>query len=59
MTNTGYYIVEVFTNNQWNKHSFHKGQEYAEVNMDVASRSKRCPARIIYNGNIVAEVANW
>jgi hypothetical protein len=50
------YRVEIFLKNNWCKLSYHKNLIYAAANADSYSKSRKCNARIIYNGKIVYEV---
>ncbi len=47
--------VEIFTNNEWHIFSWHRNLENAIINAEVISKSRKCPARIVYGGKIVWE----
>lgn len=50
------HIVEVFINNEWQLHSWHDNKNYALINAETISNSRKCPARIIHGGKIIKEV---
>lgn len=45
--------VEIFENNEWVKHSWHKDLDIAIINADVAHNSRKLPVRIITGGKII------
>jgi hypothetical protein len=49
-------IVEILVENTWIKHSWHKDPEYAQINAEVVSKSRNCPARILFKGKIIKEI---
>ena len=47
-----HYIVEIFTNNEWIWHSWHRNYDYAVANADVVFTAGY-PSRIVLDGKIV------
>lgn len=45
--------VELFVKNNWVRKSWHKNEEYAIINADMLSESRKCDARVICDGNVV------
>jgi hypothetical protein len=50
------YVVEIFVDNEWKRHSWHTRENYATINAETISKSRKCPARIIHGGKIIKEV---
>lgn len=49
------YRVEFWSkkHNNWIILSRHTNQIYAEINAETTSKSRKCDARVIYNGDVV------
>lgn len=50
------YRVEIFEDNNWVVSSRHRNPENAEINADVAAKSRKVNTRVIYDGKIIYEV---
>jgi hypothetical protein len=49
------YRVETFTENEWRRVSTHKNRMLAEANAETLAKSRKCHARVIYQGQIINE----
>lgn len=49
--------VEYLNGAAWVRHSWHINQDIAVINAEVIHKSRRCAARVISHGKIVAEFA--
>jgi hypothetical protein len=50
------YIVDLFTDNNWSRHSWHNNQDIAEINAEVVVQSRKCNCRIVKEGTIISEI---
>ena len=47
------YKVELFINNNWITHSWHKNEDFALINAENLSRGRKCDARVVFKGEVV------
>ena len=47
------YKVELFINNNWITHSWHKNEDFALTNAENLSKGRKCDAMVIQKGTII------
>ena len=47
--------VELFINNNWVTHSWHKNEDFALINAENLSKSRKCYARVVLKGEIIQQ----
>ena len=50
------YKAEIKVGKKWESLSIHSDKDIAVINAEVTSRSRKCPARVLYRGKTVFEI---